>query len=50
MPERADEPPFNCGDDERCRDDGCPFDRADQAPDNCARTVEARRWLEMNRG
>lgn len=36
----ADEPPFVCGD--RCRDDGCPFDRAEDAPADCARTVEHR--------
>jgi hypothetical protein len=46
----ADEPPFICGDGDHCRDYGCPFDRADDAPDDCARTVEARRWREMADG
>ena len=41
----SSEPPFStyaaCGQDDRCRDNGCPFDGSDDAPANCALRVEA---------
>jgi hypothetical protein len=43
MPERAVGPPFNS----RCLDfgcdtNGCPFERAEDAPADCSRTIEHR--------